>query len=200
MSIKLKVITTAASVAMLFAVGSNAMAQQQPAPQGERPSADGKGPGHHGRGGYGPRRGGMKRGMRGGMRGPGKQMGPGGIMQEFRGLDLTQAQREQIRGIMEANRPSDAVREEMRTINQARRDGTITEAQKTRAKELMEQGRTNMATVRQSAYGVLTAEQKAKLEARKSKMNERREKMKQRREECKQKPEGCQGPPPRPRG
>lgn len=199
MSIKFKFLTAAASAAMIVSMVSASAAQQQPAaPQGDRPAAEGKGkgPGRHGRRGYGPGRG----GMRGRMMKPGMRRGPGGIMGEFRGLDLTQAQRDQIRGIVQASRPSDAVREEMRSINRARRDGTITEAQKTRAKELMDQGRAKMESTRQSAYAVLTAEQKAKLDARKNKMNERRDKMRQRREDCKQNPGGCQGPPPRPRG
>ena len=192
MSIKFKLFTAATSVAFVFAMAGLASAQET-APKGDTPQAERKGPG---KGGF------MKhgRGMRGGKRGGKRGMGPGGIMQELRGLNLTQAQRDQIRGIMESNKPSEAVREEMKTINQARRNGTITDAQKARVQELMVQGRTKMEQVRTQALAVLTVEQKQKLDERKAKMEQRREQMKQRREECKQNPEACKGPGPRPRG
>lgn len=73
------------------------------------------------------RRGG-KDGLGKGMRGKGGMRGGG--MRGLRGIDLTDAQKEQIRGIMQANRPGESVRDEMRTIMQARRAGTITEDQK----------------------------------------------------------------------
>lgn len=199
MAIKSKIIGLAA---VLFVAASSAQIfAQESAPKDGAPKMEGRG--------YGDRVGGRRGGMRGGKMGPGRmgrggmgpgKMGPAGILREFRGLNLTEAQRQQIRGILESNRPSEAVRQEMRSIAESRRNGTITEAQKTRAKELAEQGRTNMQAVRQQALAVLTAEQKQQLEDRRNKMKERREKMQQRREECKKNPGSCQGPPPRPRG
>src|SRR5690242_6046212 len=47
-----------------------------------------------------------------------------------RGITVTDAQLEQIKQISEANKPDKAVFEEMRTIAEARRNGTITDAQK----------------------------------------------------------------------
>ena len=196
--------------AVLFIAASSAQVfAQEPAPKDGAPKMEGRG--------HGDKMGGRRGGMRGGKMGPGRMGrggmgpgkmgpgrrgpgGPGGILREFRGLNLTEGQRQQVRGILESNRPSEAVRQEMRSIAEARRSGTITEAQKTRAKELAQQGRTNMQAVRQQALAVLTPEQKQQLDDRMNKMKERREKMQQRREECKKNPGACQGPPPRPRG
>jgi Spy/CpxP family protein refolding chaperone len=186
MSIKFKALSGTVAVFMVLAISGFAVAQEQ-APQGGVPKMEGKGPGQ---GRFGKR----GHGKRKGMRAPGRRMGPGGIMQQFRGLNLSDAQRQQIRGIMESNRPSDAVREEMRSIAQARRNGTVTDAQKARAKELAEQGRANMENVRQQTLAVLTAEQKAELDSRRQKMEDRRKQMDQRRKECKDNPGTCQGP------
>ena len=69
---------------------------------------------------------GMGRGFRGGKRGG---MG-GGMMRGFRDLNLTDAQKQQIRTIMEANRPDQATMEEMKTLFEAKRNGTLTTEQR----------------------------------------------------------------------
>src|SRR5215218_6614823 len=46
--------------------------------------------------------------------------GPGGF--ELRGINLTDAQKEQIRQIHEANKPGQALQDEMRTLHEAKRN------------------------------------------------------------------------------
>src|SRR5438445_11612728 len=53
-------------------------------------------------------------------------------MMELRGINLTDAQKEQIKAIHEANKPDPAVMEEARTLIKAKRDGTITADQQAR--------------------------------------------------------------------
>jgi Spy/CpxP family protein refolding chaperone len=80
-------------------------AQQISAAQGPGVGA----PAQRGGGPFGPGRGG--RGM--GMGGPGRAMGPGGLLgPAFRQLDLTDAQKDSVKGIVESHR------EEMRTLGQ----------------------------------------------------------------------------------
>src|SRR5580765_8063422 len=66
--------------------------------------------------------------------------GHDGGMMGLRGINLTDAQKAQIKSIREANRPDPAVMTEMRTIMQAKRDGTITADQQARLKVLRQQG------------------------------------------------------------
>ena len=145
------------------------------------------------------RRGG-KDGFGKGMRGKGGMRGMrGGRMLGLRGIDLTDAQKEQIRGIMQANRPDDSVREEMRTIMQARRDGTITEDQKQRAEQLRTQARQRAELVKTQVEAVLTPEQKQQIEQnkleRQQRMQERRQRWEQRRQEFKQQKEAGETKP-----
>lgn len=122
---------------------------------------------------------GKKKGFRGGKHG-----GFG-----LRGIELTDVQKEQIKAIREANKPDPALREEMKTIMQARRSGTITEDQKARVQSLMAQQREKGESVRLQIEALLTPEQKQQLETQKAereqRMQERRERMKQHRENFK---------------
>ncbi|MBA2378896.1 MAG: Spy/CpxP family protein refolding chaperone [Blastocatellia bacterium] len=124
-----------------------------------------------------------KRGGKAGFRGMRGGMG-------FRGLELTDAQKEQINTIREANRPDAAVREEMRSIMQARRAGTVTDEQKARAEVLRAQSRQHRETVRVQMEAILTAEQRAQLETRRQemqqRMQERMQKMQERRQQRQQ--------------
>ena len=115
----------------------------------------------------GKRRGGMMRGM---MRG-------------FRELNLSDTQKEQIRTIMQANRPDQATMEEMRTLVQAKRDGTITAEQQERMKALKEQAREKGKSVHQQVLAVLTPEQLQQFEQKKQEMKQRREERKQLRQQ-----------------
>lgn len=136
---------------------------------------------------------GMRDGHGKGMRG-GKHGGFG-----LRGIELTEAQKEQLKAIREANKPDPAIREEMKTIMMARRDGTITEEQKTRVQTLRAQQMEKAQAVRAQVDAILTPEQKQQIETRKQemrqKMEERRQQWQQRREEFKQRKEAGETKP-----
>lgn len=104
-------------------------------------------------------------GKRGGKRGK--------MMRGLRGLDLTDAQKEQLRAIREANRPDDATRAEIRTLVEAKRGGTITAEQQERLQVLKERGREKMENARQQILAVLTPEQRQQLEQKKEEMRQR---------------------------
>jgi Spy/CpxP family protein refolding chaperone len=125
----------------------------------------------HRRGGFGKHdgegRGGKHRGGKMGMR-------------ELRELNLTDAQKQQIRDLMQANHnqnPQDM--QEFRQLVQAKRDGTITPEQTERLKTFKQQMRQNSDQTHQQILAILTSEQRAQLEQLKE---QRREQMKQRRE------------------
>ncbi|MBA2333672.1 MAG: Spy/CpxP family protein refolding chaperone [Acidobacteriota bacterium] len=119
------------------------------------------------------------KGMRGGRH--------GGIMRGVRGLDLTDAQKEQLRVIHENNKPNEAVRQELQAIRQAKRDGgTITAEQKDRLKALRLQSREKAAQIHQQVLAILTSEQRQQLETRKEQMRKKREERRQLRRDNKQ--------------
>ncbi|MBC7899341.1 MAG: Spy/CpxP family protein refolding chaperone [Saprospiraceae bacterium] len=119
------------------------------------------------------KRGGHDKGMRhGGMRG-------------LRGIDLTDAQKEQLRVIRESNRPNEGLRQEMKTIAQAKRDGTITQEQQDRLKALRSQGREKAETLRLQIEGILTTDQRQQLETRNAEMQKKREERRQLRQQNK---------------
>ena len=106
---------------------------------------------------------------------------------ELRGINLTDAQKEQIRQIHEANKPNQALLDEMRTLREAARGGSLTDDQKARMKTLREQAHANMRSVHEQVLAILTAEQKAQMEQnrlqRRQRMDERRQQMQQRRQQ-----------------
>lgn len=117
------------------------------------------------------------KGMHGGKRG-------GMMMRGLRGIDLTDAQKEQLRVIHENNKPNETVMQEMQAIRQAKRDGgTITPEQKERLKVLRMQAREKGEAVHQQVLAILTPEQRQQMETRKEEM---RKKMEERRELRKQ--------------
>ncbi len=102
----------------------------------------------------------------------------------LRGVELTDAQKEQMRAIHEANRPDESTRQEMSAIMKAKRDGTITAEQQERLKAARAEARQKGEKIHQQILGILTAEQRQQIETRKvemrQKMEERRELMRQR--------------------
>jgi Spy/CpxP family protein refolding chaperone len=132
----------------------------------------------------GNRDGGMGKGFRRG--GGGRD---GGFMRGFRDLNLTDAQKTQIKTIMDANRPDQATMEEMKTLHQAKRDGTLTADQQERMKTLRQQAREKGAAVHQQILAILTPEQLQQLEAKKAEMKQRREERKQQRLQNQQVPQ-----------
>jgi periplasmic protein CpxP/Spy len=115
-------------------------------------------------------------GMRGGRHG-----GPRGMLRGLHGVDLTDAQRTQIKGIMDSKRDSfKQVHEQMRTLKQAKHEGTLTPEQETQFRTLRDQIKANADATRQEVLNVLTSEQRLKLEQNKQEMKQRREERRER--------------------
>lgn len=129
-----------------------------------------------GRGGHGHRKFG-RFGKRGGF---GRHGGGMGFMHN---LNLTDAQKAQIKAIREANKPDTALMEELRTIRESRKAGTdLTAEQKTRLHAIHDQMRVKRQQAHDQIQNVFTAEQKALIEQRKLEMKTRMEQFKQNRE------------------
>ncbi|MBL8182033.1 MAG: Spy/CpxP family protein refolding chaperone [Blastocatellia bacterium] len=109
-----------------------------------------------------------------------------GMRGMFRGIELTEAQKEQFRAIREANKPSAELREEMKAIMIAKRDGTITEAQKARMESLSADRKAKAESMKAQIDAILTLEQKEQIEKRKVEMKQRREEFRKQRELRKQ--------------
>lgn len=99
-------------------------------------------------------------------------------MRGLRGIELTDTQKEQVRLIRESMRTDEATRTEMRTIMQAKRDGTITDVQKARMESLRTQAMERQELVRIQIEGILTPEQKQILETRRVERQKRMEERK----------------------
>jgi len=110
------------------------------------------------------------KGMRGGKHGGNRMM-----MGALRRLNLTDAQKEQVKTIHESNKPNPAQREEMRGLAQKKRDGSITEQELTRLKEIKTQMRASAKQTHNAVLAVLTAEQRTQLDQMKQEMRQRRE-------------------------
>ena len=142
---------TGLSMGLLIAFGAAAQAQQpQTSTQNPAPGTEGTRP-------FGRKEG---RGFRGGP-GPGGSFGP----RILRELNLTDAQKEQVRSIMQQNFAGNkAVREELLQLGEKRRQGTLTADDQTRARTLHDQMRASMKDTESKIGAILTAEQKAKVE------------------------------------
>jgi len=123
-------------------------------------------------------------GDRPGMRGEGRHggpRGPRGMLRGLHGVDLTDAQKTQIKGIMDSKRESfRQVHEQMRTLGHAKHEGTLTAEQETQLKTLRDQVKANADATRQEVLNVLTPEQRQKLEQNKQEMKQRREERRER--------------------
>lgn len=168
MALRKKLFTTTTLAVALGAFGVFASAQTP-----ETPKADGtkteKFERRGGRGGEFGKRGGMRHGghRMGGMRGG---------MGMLRGIELTDAQKEQIKAIHEANRPSGENKALFDQIRETRKaGGTITEEQKAQMKSFREAQRAKMQGVHAQILAILTPEQKTQLEAKKAEMKTRME-------------------------
>ncbi|HEY0428958.1 MAG TPA: Spy/CpxP family protein refolding chaperone [Pyrinomonadaceae bacterium] len=118
------------------------------------------------RGGFGNREGGRR----------------GGMMRGFEKLNLTDAQKEQIHTILEANKPDKSSFEAIRPLMEAKRNGTITAEQETQLKAFREQQKQKGEQVRSQILAILTTEQKAQLEKQKEEWKQKREERKQNRQ------------------
>ena len=113
----------------------------------------------------------------------------GGMMRGLRELNLTDAQKAQIKTIMDANRPDQATMEEMKTLHDAKRSGTLTADQQERFKTLRQQSREKGEAVHQQILAVLTPEQLQQFEAKKAEMKQKWEERKQMRQQNQQTPQ-----------
>lgn len=185
MSLKFKFISL--TVAGAIAVFSGAsMAQDakatdqdgQKAEKHHRHGGDGEGFGHRkfGRGEFGMR-GGHGFGMRGMMR----------------GIELTEAQKEQFKALRTANKPDQSQFEALAPLFEAKRNGTITPEQEAQLKAFRQQRQARMKTMHEQFLSILSADQRAQLEKNKADMKARREEFKQRREEWRKDRENRKG-------
>lgn len=102
--------------------------------------------------------------------------GPGKMLRGLHQLDLSDAQKEQVRTIMESKRAGfQQNREQLRELGRAKHEGTITAEQQARFDELRAQMKQNAEAVHAQVLGILTAEQRTKLEQLKAEMDKRRE-------------------------
>lgn len=152
------------TAALVSALGVNAFAQE---PQGPRPERGNR-----------PDRIGRKGGMEGRERLRSREMGK---MRFLRQLNLTDAQREQLRAAGQRNRETTkAQREELRQFAEKRRQGTLTTAEEVRSRALREEIRSSMQGTHGDLLAILTPEQKAKLEEIKKQRTERHKGMRER--------------------
>lgn len=124
-----------------------------------------------------------KMGKFGGRGFGGRHFGAHGMRGFMRGIELTEAQKEQIRAIREANKPDQAAMDEIRALMKAKHEGTLTADQEARIKTFREQRLAKGKAIHEQIMNVFTAEQKAQIEQNKQQMKERREQFRQKREE-----------------
>lgn len=123
------------------------------------------------------------------MRGP-HGMHRGGIVRGLHRLDLTDAQKTQIKSLMETHRATNKpVMEEAHSLMMKRREGTLTDADKARLEEIHASMMASREQLRSTILGLLTPEQTQKLEQMKSEREERMEHRKERMMERKQRME-----------
>lgn len=166
MSFKRKLISAATSVLAVAAFGTFVSAQDTNTNKEESGAQKQEMPGE--------RRGG-KRGFGGekGMRG-GKHGGDRMLMRSLGQLNLSDTQKEQIRGISENFKTqTQTEREELRTLGMKKRDGIITADEEARFKEIKTQLKAAGEQMRTSVLAVLTAEQRAQLEQMKEEMKQK---------------------------
>ncbi len=129
---------------------------------------------------------GRREGIRGG-KGMDHRGGMGYLMRE---LNLSEEQRQQSRAIVRRRLESTkSQREELFKLREKRIAGTFTADDEARAKALRQEIRTAMEGVRTELAGVLTAEQKAKLEGLKAERKAKYEQRMKERQELKNKPQ-----------
>lgn len=168
MSLKLKLTSTFALAAgvLLFSTGAFAQdttpADPMTTDKAEKPfKGDRKG----GRGEFGRHK--MGRGMHG----------------MFRGIDLTDAQKEQMKQIREANKPDEATMAQLKAIKESRKAGTaLTPEQEQAFKTFREQSRAKAKSIHEQMLGILTVEQKAQLDKNKAERKTRMEEFRKQRE------------------
>ncbi len=106
-------------------------------------------------------KGGFGKEMRGGKHGGSDKM----LMRSIGKLNLSDAQKQQIRGLSENFKTSTQTqREELRTLGMKKRDGIITADEQTRFKTIRTQLKTSGEQMHSSIMAILTTEQRAQLD------------------------------------
>jgi Spy/CpxP family protein refolding chaperone len=94
----------------------------------------------------------------------------------LRGIELTDAQKAQVKTILESNKPDQAALDQMKSLREARRNGTeLTADQKAQLKAARQAQAAKMKSVHEQILNVLTPEQKAQLDQRRQQMEQRRQ-------------------------
>jgi Spy/CpxP family protein refolding chaperone len=94
----------------------------------------------------------------------------------LRDLNLTDAQKQEAQALRRENfERNRAVREELRQLLQKRRQGTLTEADQTRARELRQQVQQSRQNMRGQIARLLTEEQRTRLQEMRKNRRENRE-------------------------
>ena len=100
----------------------------------------------------------------------------GGPMAMIHGLNLTDAQKDQIKKIVQSNKPDQATIDRIKTFREARKSGTPpTDEQKAQMKAFREQAHAKAKSIHEQILSVLTADQKTQLEQRREQMKQKRE-------------------------
>lgn len=103
------------------------------------------------------------------------------MMRALRGIELTEAQQVQIKSLLENHRNSLAPqKEEIHSLIQKKRDGSITEAETARLTEIHNQRKASSEQLKNTIMGLLTPDQITKLEQMKVEREQRREERKER--------------------
>lgn len=175
MSLQRKLTGAGLTLGLIFTFSAVAFAQQQQ----QQSSAQGVTQEQRGeRPPMGPR--GRRRG------GPDGELG---MMRVFRELNLTDAQKEQMRGIGEKYRTSiQPQREELRQLREQFEQGAAAPDATTKAQNLIAQLRASGKAMRNEMLTVLTPEQRTQLEQIEKERKARREEMRQRRRASTQPP------------
>ncbi len=98
-------------------------------------------------------------------------------------LNLTDAQKEQLKGIMESNHTANqGTHEEMRGLMMKKRDGIITAEEQTRFDALKTQMKASAKQTHDSILAILTPEQRTQLEQQKEQMKQKFEERRKLRE------------------
>jgi len=127
----------------------------------------------------GGKRGFGRQGMRGGKHDGGDRM----LTRSLGQLNLSDAQKEQTRGIFENFKTSTQTqREEMRGLAMKKRDGIITTEESARFKEIKTQLKASGEQMHNSVLAILTAEQRTQLDQLKEEMKQKKMERRQNRQ------------------
>jgi len=102
------------------------------------------------------------------------------------GVQLSDAQKAQIKQIREQNAPDPALQKELRAILESRKNGPLTDAQKARAKAIQEQIAAKQKATHELVMKVYTAEQRAQMDKNRADLQQLHKDIMQRRQQFRQ--------------